>query len=128
MVVALAVTREGLPVRSWVLPGNKTDVKTVERVKRDLRGWKLGRTLFVADSGMNSADNRQELVKACGQYLQVDDDGKLLLDRAAVRKAERMDGKWVLLTNDDTLSLEDAASAYNFGTGRGCAGRRHGLP
>jgi transposase len=210
VVVALAVTREGLPVRSWVFPGNKTDVKTVERVKRDLRGWKLGRALFVADSGMNSADNRQELVKACGRYLlamrsgavsevqeevlsragrykritdslwakevvvgegvlarryivcfnpseakrqrlhreqaldelreelqhhrdrdatrawamelkasgrygryvQVDEEGKLLLDRAAVRKAQRMDGKWVLLTNDDTLSLDDAASAY----------------
>nr|WP_200873704.1 IS1634 family transposase [Candidatus Magnetobacterium casensis] len=69
VVVALAVTREGLPVRSWVFPGNTADVKTVEQVKSDLKGWKLGRALFVADAGMNSEDNRQELAKACGKYL-----------------------------------------------------------
>ncbi len=38
VVVALAVTREGLPVRSWVFPGNTTDVNTVEKVRSDLRG------------------------------------------------------------------------------------------
>lgn len=32
VVVALAVTREGIPVRSQVFPGNTTDVKTVEKV------------------------------------------------------------------------------------------------
>ena len=54
-MVALAVTREGLPVRSWVFPGNTSDVDTVKKVREDLRGWKLGRALFVADSGINSA-------------------------------------------------------------------------
>jgi hypothetical protein len=58
VVVALTVTREGFPVRSWVFPGNTTDVTTVEQVKADLKGWKLGRALFVADAGMNSADMR----------------------------------------------------------------------
>src|SRR5208337_3074471 len=51
IVVALAVTRERLPVRSWVFPGNTSDVDTVKKVREDLRGWKLGRALFVADSG-----------------------------------------------------------------------------
>ena len=51
--VGLAVTREGLPVRSWVFPGNTADVTTVERVKADLKGWKLGRCVFVGDAGMN---------------------------------------------------------------------------
>ena len=69
VVVALAVTREGIPVRSWVLPGNTSDVSTVEQVRADLRGWNLGRALFVADSGMNSEDNRSELARACGKYL-----------------------------------------------------------
>lgn len=69
VVVALAVTREGLPVRCWVFPGNTTDVDTVERVRKDLRGWKLGRTLFVADAGMNSEKNQKELSRACGKYL-----------------------------------------------------------
>lgn len=68
-MVALAVTREGIPVRSWVLPGNTADVATVEKVRSDLRGWNLGRALFVADSGMNSEDNRKELARACGKYL-----------------------------------------------------------
>jgi len=69
VVVALAVTREGLPVRCWVFPGNTTDVDTVERVRKDLRDWKLGRALFVADAGMNSQTNKEELSRACGKYL-----------------------------------------------------------
>jgi transposase len=59
----LAVTREGLPVRSWVFPGNTVDVTTVARIKDDLRGWKLGRAIFVADAGMNSEENRLELAR-----------------------------------------------------------------
>ena len=63
VVVALAVTREGIPVRSWVFPGNTSDFQTIETVRKDLRGWKLGRAMFVADSGMNSLDNRKELAR-----------------------------------------------------------------
>jgi hypothetical protein len=33
MIIALAVTRDGMPVRSWVLPGNTADVTTVARIK-----------------------------------------------------------------------------------------------
>ena len=69
VVVALAVTRDGIPVRCWVFPGNTTDVNTVEQVRADLRGWNLGRALFVADAGMNSENNRKELARACGKYL-----------------------------------------------------------
>ena len=43
VVVALAVTREDIPVPSWGLPGNTTDVNTIEQVRADLRGWNLGR-------------------------------------------------------------------------------------
>ncbi len=69
VVIALAVTRDGIPVRSWVFPGNTADVNTVEQIRADLRGWNLRRAMFVADSGMNSADNRAELARACGKYL-----------------------------------------------------------
>ena len=209
VVIALAVTRDGLPVRSWVFPGNTTDVKTVAKVKADLKDWQLGWALFVADSGMNSQDNRRELAKACGKYLLavrmgsvaevkeevlqrsgrykiiaenlhakevIVGDGErrrryivcynpreakrqrqhreqvikelemklnkhpdhratarwainlmasgrykryltivnncICLDRQAVQDAARYDGKWVLITNDDTITLEDAASGY----------------
>lgn len=69
VVIALAVTREGFPVRSWVFPGNTADVSTVEKVKADLRRWQLGRVLFVADAGLNSADNRRDLGRGLGKYL-----------------------------------------------------------
>jgi transposase len=209
-VVAVAVTREGIPVRSWVLAGNTADVDTVEKVRSDLRGWNLGRALFVADSGMNSEDNRTELAKACGKYLlacrmasvaeikrdvlskrgrytvfkdnlhakevivgdgerrkryilcynpkeakrqqehrqmivelleaeldrhrdqsataqwaiellasrrfkrylRITKGNKVRIDRAAIREAAKYDGKWVIETNDDTISLEDAARGY----------------
>ena len=210
VVVALAVTREGIPVRSWVLPGNTADSSTVERVRADLRGWNLGRALFVADSGMNSEENRAELARACGKYLlacrmasvaeikrdvltkrgrytllkdnlrakevivgdgerrkryilcynpkeaerqrkhremivelleteldshldpsataqwaidllasrrykrylRITKSNQVRIDRTAIRKAAKYDGKWVIETNDDTISLEDAARGY----------------
>ena len=42
-VIELAVTRDGLPVRHWVFPGNTVDVTTVAQVKADLKGWKRSR-------------------------------------------------------------------------------------
>jgi hypothetical protein len=51
VIVGLAVTREGVPVRSWVFPGDTPDVATVARIKDDLRAMRLGRVLFVGDAG-----------------------------------------------------------------------------
>ncbi len=213
IVVGLAVTRDGLPVRSWVFPGNTSDVTTIERVKEDLRGWRLGRCVFVGDAGMSSESNRRELSlgngkyilgsrmragdevttdvlsragrykevrdnlrvkevtvgdgerrrryivchnpdeekrqrehrkkvleeleaeleamsptigahshskRTCellasgrfGRYLRQSKTGELHIDRAAVHDAERYDGKWVITSNDDTLSAEDLALGY----------------
>jgi transposase len=69
VVVALAVTQEGIPVRSWVFAGDTADVSTIEQVKADLREWNLGRVLLVGDAGMNSEDNRSTLARACGRYV-----------------------------------------------------------
>lgn len=69
VVVGLAVTRDGLPVRCWIFPGNTVDVTTVEQVKADLRGWQLGRCVFVGDAGMVSAENLEHLAKGGGRYL-----------------------------------------------------------
>jgi len=38
--------------------------------------------------------------------------GHLVIDRSKAREAARRDGKWILITDDDTLSPEDAAQAY----------------
>ena len=69
IVVGLAVTREGFPVRHWVFPGNTVDVSTVAQVKRDLAGWQLTRCLFVGDAGMVSAANFKALAAGGGKYL-----------------------------------------------------------
>jgi transposase len=208
--VGLAVTREGLPVRSWVFPGNTVDVTTVAKVKADLKGWKLGRCIFVGDAGMNSEENRKTLSLANGKYIlaskmRAGDEvtkqvlpragrykpvkgnlrvkevwvgdgerrqryvvchnpfeearqrqhrekavkeleaelesmkdsagetarvrellvssrygkylrqlkgGELRLDRTAISEAARYDGKWVVTSNDDTLTAEDLALGY----------------
>ena len=69
IVVGMAVTRDGFPVRHWVFPGNTVDVTTVAKVKEDLRGWQLTRCLFVGDAGMVSQANLQTLSKGGGKYL-----------------------------------------------------------
>src|SRR4030042_3996678 len=69
VVIGLAVTKEVLPVRCWVLPGNTQDMTTVERIKTDLLGWKLGRCIWVMDRGMSSEDNRILLQRAGGHYI-----------------------------------------------------------
>lgn len=69
IVVGLAVTRDGFPVRHWVFPGNTVDVSTVEQVKRDLKGWQLSRCLFVGDAGRVSQAHRQTLARGGGKYL-----------------------------------------------------------
>jgi len=69
VVVGMAVTRDGFPVKTWVFPGNTTDVTTISRVKNDLRGWRLNRCVFVADAGMVSDENLRELSKGGGHYI-----------------------------------------------------------
>ena len=212
IVIGLAITRDGLPVRSWVFSGETSDVTTVAKVKEDLRGWRLGRCVFVGDAGMNSAENRRslalgngkyilaarmragdevtsEVITRAGRYQEVQDnlrvkevivgDGerrrryvvchnpaeeerqrahrdklvvelevelaslqqragqthskracelrtsarygkflretstaKLRIDRGAIEDAARYDGKWVITSNDDTLTAEDLALGY----------------
>ncbi len=46
------------------------------------------------------------------RYLRVTKSHKIRMDRGAIREAAKYDGKWVLETNDDTLTLEDAAEGY----------------
>ncbi|MGH8305796.1 MAG: IS1634 family transposase [Steroidobacteraceae bacterium] len=69
IVVGLAVTREGFPVRHWIFPGNTVDVTTVAKVKEDLKGWKLSRCVFVGDAGMVSAANLSTLARGGGKYI-----------------------------------------------------------
>jgi transposase len=50
-----------------------------------------------------------------GRYLTTDYTGRPRLDIAKVKAAEKLDGKFVVITNDDTLSAEDIALGYKGG-------------
>ena len=69
VVIGLAVTREGIPVRVWVWPGNANDQTLVEQVKTDLAGWRLGRAIYVVDSGFSGRDNLRRLRSGGGHYI-----------------------------------------------------------
>jgi transposase len=69
VVIGLAVTREGIPVRVWTWPGNTNDNALIRQVKEDLRAWKLNRVVWVADTGFSSAENRRYLQRAGGHYI-----------------------------------------------------------
>lgn len=69
VTIGLAVTREGIPVRCWVLPGNQNDAKCVDQVQKDLNEWKLGNVIWAMDRGMTSEENRRNLQRAGGQYI-----------------------------------------------------------
>jgi hypothetical protein len=69
IVIGLAVTRDGVPVRHWGFPGNTVDVSTVAQVKDDLRGWHLSRWVFVGDAGMVSQDTLNTRSASGGKYL-----------------------------------------------------------
>src|SRR3954454_3733036 len=64
VVIGLAVTREGIPVRVWVWPGNTNDMSVIGEVKDDLRGWRLGRVVTVVDRGFSSDENLRYLTRA----------------------------------------------------------------
>jgi transposase len=46
------------------------------------------------------------------RYLSTDAAGRPRLDPAKIKAAERLDGKFVLTTNDDSLTAEDVALGY----------------
>jgi len=69
VVIGLAVTREGIPVRCWCWPGNTNDMTVLKQVKDDLRGWRLGRVITVVDRGFASDDNLAYLTRAGGHWI-----------------------------------------------------------
>ena len=69
VVVGMAVTRDGIPVRCWCWPGNTSDSALIRQVKDDLRDWSLARVVWVADRGFTSAENRRYLQRGAGGYI-----------------------------------------------------------
>jgi Transposase DDE domain len=69
IVIAMAVTREGIPVRLWSFPGTTSDQTLIRTVKDDLGRWNLNRVIWVLDRGFTSAENRRYLQRAGGHYI-----------------------------------------------------------
>ena len=88
IVIGLAVTREGIPVRCWCWPGNSTDATVLAEVRDDLRGWKLGRVITVVDRGFSSAENLAYLRRGGGHYIagMRMRDGNKLVEAALARQ------------------------------------------
>jgi len=69
IVIGMAVTRDGIPVRVWCWPGDTNDSALIRQVKDDMRDWCLSKVIWVADRGFTSAANRRYLRKGGGSYI-----------------------------------------------------------
>ena len=69
VVIGMAVTRDGIPLRTWCWPGNTADSALIRQVKDDMRDWCLAKVTWVADRGFTSAENRRCLRKGGGSYI-----------------------------------------------------------
>ncbi len=102
VVIGLAVTREGIPVRCWVWPGNTNDASVVEEVQADLAGWKLARVVWVVDRGMAGAPQRRLFQRGGGHVIVAE---KLRSEEKAVQEALGRPGRFQKVT--DTLHLKE---------------------
>lgn len=69
VVIGLAVTKEGIPVRVWSFPGNAADTVVIKQVHDELGSWRLHRVVWVGDRGFSSEENRNYLQRGGGHYL-----------------------------------------------------------
>jgi len=118
--------REGLRVKEvWVGDGERRRRYIVchnpgEEARQRQHRQRLLDELEGELASMRARPDGRHAKRACellsssrfGRYLRELRGGKLRIDRAAVAEAERYDGKWVITSNDDTLSAEDLALGY----------------
>jgi len=69
IVIGMAVTRTGIPVRIWCWPGDTADSALIRQVKRDMRDWTLAKIVWVADRGFTSKENRRYLRRGDHHYI-----------------------------------------------------------
>src|SRR6266508_1221349 len=69
VMIGMAVTRDGIPVRVWCGPGNTSDSALIRQVEADLEDWILARVVWVGDRGCTSDQNRRYLQRAGGGYI-----------------------------------------------------------
>jgi len=118
VVIAMAVTRDGVPVRCWTFPGNTADTAIIRTVKDDLGGWGLRRLVWVADRGFASAANRAYLTRGGGHYIHAE---KLRQANTEATAALARPGRY--RTVADNLRVKEVAVAPG-GDGDGDDGAR----
>jgi transposase len=69
VLIGMAVTREGIPIRVWSWPGDTGESPLLRQVRDDLAGWQVGRVVWVADRGFSSKANRAYLSQDGEQYI-----------------------------------------------------------
>ena len=72
VVIGMAVTRDGIPVRCWAFPGSTSGQEITRRIKDDLDGRNLRRLIWVADRGFASAANRACLTRGGGHHIHAE--------------------------------------------------------
>lgn len=72
VVIAMAVTRDGVPVKCWTFPGNTVETSIIRTIKDYLTGWNLHRMVWVADRGFASQTNRAYLTKGGSYYIHAE--------------------------------------------------------
>jgi len=102
VVIGMAVTAEGVPVRCWSFPGNASDSAIMRTIHDDLAGWRLNRVLWVADAGFASVANRGYLQRGNGHYVLAE---KLRSGSAAVRAVLARAGRYATVA--DNLSVKE---------------------
>jgi hypothetical protein len=118
VVIAMAVTREGVTVRCWTFPGNTADTAIIRTVKDDLGGWGPRRLMWVADRGFASAANRAYLTCGGGHYIHAEKLRQANTEAAAVLARP---GRY--RTVADNLRVKEVAVALG-GDGDGDDGAR----
>jgi hypothetical protein len=64
IVIGMAVSRDGIPVRCWCWPGNASDQVVIRQVKDEMRDWTLSKIVWVTDRGFSSAENRLRYLRS----------------------------------------------------------------
>src|SRR5659263_70170 len=118
VVIAMAVTRDGVPVRCWTFPGNTADTAIIRTIKDDLAGWNLHRMVWVADRGFASQTNRAYLTRGGGHYIHAEKLRHTNLEAAA---ALARPGRYKTVA--DNLRVKEVHVAPG-GTGDGDDGAR----
>jgi transposase len=89
----------------------RRDAARREKHLTDLR-VQLGRLKELDSEAHTKAHCKLHSHPTYKRYLKTDKRGNLRIDLEAVKMMERLDGKYLIRTSDDTLSAEDAALGY----------------